>query len=123
AEDGRSDRIEDGNGHRTHRDETNRDERAGGHRSTIAVTCSLPTRRYATPARAQRSIVTQPCDRRGSGLPVACVQSPAAVPESIALVAGRRMASGFIEPSSFSKAYSTSDFHERAVRSSSRSRG
>src|SRR5690606_31879847 len=38
AEDGRSDRIEDGNGHRTHRDETNRDERAGGDRSTIAVT-------------------------------------------------------------------------------------
>ena len=33
AEDGRSDRIEDGNGHRTHRD-----ERAGGDRSTIAVT-------------------------------------------------------------------------------------
>ena len=31
--------------------------------------------------------------------------------------------SGFIEPSSFSSAYSTSDFHDSAVRSSSRSRG
>src|SRR5215468_11134918 len=42
---------------------------------------------------------------------------------SMPRVAGRRMASGVIEPSSFSRAYSTSDFHDSAVRSSSRTRG
>ena len=36
---------------------------------------------------------------------------------------GRSRLSGLIEPSSFSSAYSTSDFHDSAVRSSSRSRG
>src|SRR5207237_2293424 len=36
---------------------------------------------------------------------------------------GRSSDSGLIEPSSFSSAYSTSDFQDSAVRSSSRSRG
>ena len=36
---------------------------------------------------------------------------------------GRSSVSGLIEPSSFSSAYSTSDFHDSAVRSSRRSRG
>ena len=43
--------------------------------------------------------------------------------ERVAGRTGRRIESGLIEPSSFSSAYSTSDFHDSAVRSSSRIRG